>query len=103
MVAARVVPLRETGACLSPNNAYIIMLGLESLGVRMERHCKNALALAKYLDGHESVNWVNYAALPNDKYHNVCKKLPMVMHRVLLVSVLKGGKMRVQSLLMLFK
>ena len=50
----RVVPLRETGACLSPNNAYIIMLGLESLGVRMERHCNNALALAKYLKGSRS-------------------------------------------------
>ena len=53
--SCRVGPLRETGACLSPNNAYIIMLGLESLGVRMERHCDNALTLAKYLEGHECV------------------------------------------------
>ncbi len=88
----RVVPLRETGACLSPNNAYLIMLGLESLGVRMERHCKNALALAKYLDGHESVNWVNYAALPDDKYHNVCKKITKGQASGIISFGIKGGK-----------
>ena len=88
----RVVPLRETGACLSPNNAYLIMLGLESLGVRMERHCKNALALAKYLDGHESVKWVNYAALPNDKYHDVCKKITNGQASGIISFGIKGGK-----------
>ena len=88
----RVVPLRETGACLSPNNAYLIMLGLESLGVRMERHCKNALALAKYLDGHESVKWVNYAALPNDKYHDVCKKITNGKASGIISFGIKGGK-----------
>jgi O-acetylhomoserine (thiol)-lyase len=61
------------------------MLGLESLGVRMERHCSNALALAKYLEGHERVEWVNYAALPNDKYNDVCKKSRTAKHRALLV------------------
>ena len=88
----RVVPLRETGACLSPNNAYIIMLGLESLGVRMERHCKNALELAKYLERHESVNWVNYAALPNDRYHNVCKKITNGHASGIISFGIKGGK-----------
>ena len=88
----RVVPLRETGACLSPNNAYLIMLGLESLGVRMERHCKNALALAKYLDSHESVKWVNYAALPNDKYHDVCKKITNGQASGIISFGIKGGK-----------
>ena len=88
----RVVPLRETGACLSPNNAYIIMLGLESLGVRMERHCKNALELAKYLERHESVKWVNYAALPNDRYHNVCKKITRGHASGIISFGIKGGK-----------
>ena len=88
----RVVPLRETGACLSPNNAYIIMLGLESLGVRMERHCKNALELAKYLECHESVKWVNYAALPNDRYHNVCKKITNGHASGIISFGIKGGK-----------
>ena len=88
----RVVPLRETGACLSPNNAYIIMLGLESLGVRMERHCKNALELAKYLERHESVKWVNYAALPNDRYHNVCKKITNGHASGIISFGIKGGK-----------
>ena len=88
----RVVPLRETGACLSPNNAYIIMLGLESLGVRMERHCKNALALAKYLERHESVKWVNYAALPNDRYHNVCRKITNGHASGIISFGIKGGK-----------
>ena len=88
----RVVPLRETGACLSPNNAYIIMLGLESLGVRMERHCKNALELAKYLERHESVKWVNYAALPNDRYHNICKKITNGHASGIISFGIKGGK-----------
>ena len=88
----RVVPLRETGACLSPYNAYLIMLGLEALGVRMERHCKNALALAKYLDSHESVKWVNYAALPNDKYHDVCKKITNGQASGIISFGIKGGK-----------
>ena len=88
----RVVPLRETGACLSPNNAYIILLGLESLGVRMERHCKNALELAKYLERHESVKWVNYAALPNDRYHNVCKKITNGHASGIISFGIKGGK-----------
>ena len=88
----RVVPLRETGACLSPNNAYIIMLGLEALGVRRERHCKNALELAKYLERHESVKWVNYAALPNDRYHNVCKKITNGHASGIISFGIKGGK-----------
>ena len=88
----RVVPLRETGACLSPYNDYIIMLGLESLGVRMERHCENALALAKYLKNHDRVEWVNYAALPDDKYHDVCKKITGGQASGIISFGIKGGK-----------
>ena len=53
----RVVPLRNTGAALSPMNAFQIMQGLETLGLRMERHCENALRVAEYLEAHEQVEW----------------------------------------------
>lgn len=91
IACCRVVPLRETGACLSPHSAFLIMLGLESLGVRMERHCQNALALAKYLDNHEQVVWVNYAALPNDKYYDVCQKITKGQASGIITFGIKGG------------
>lgn len=91
IACCRVVPLRETGACLSPHSAFLIMLGLESLGVRMERHCDNALALAKYLEKHDRVAWVNYAALPNDKYHEVCKKITGGKASGIISFGIKGG------------
>ena len=58
---ARVAPLRNTGAALSPMNAWQIMLGLETLALRMERHCQNAQAVAEYLQSHQQVAWVKYA------------------------------------------
>ena len=91
IACCRVVPLRESGACLSPHSAFLIMLGLESLGVRMERHCQNALALATYLKNHERVEWVNYAALPNDKYHDVCKKITKGQASGIISFGIKGG------------
>ena len=91
IACCRVVPLRETGACLSPHSAFIIMLGLESLGVRMERHCENALTLAKYLENHDRVEWVNYAALPNDKYNNVCQKITGGKASGIISFGIKGG------------
>ena len=91
IACCRVVPLRESGACLSPHSAFLIMLGLESLGVRMERHCQNALALATYLEKHERVEWVNYAALPNDKYHDVCKKITNGQASGIISFGIKGG------------
>ena len=91
IACCRVVPLRESGACLSPHSAFLIMLGLESLGVRMERHCQNALALATYLENHERVEWVNYAALPNDKYHDVCKKITNGQASGIISFGIKGG------------
>ena len=60
---ARTVPLRNTGAALSPMNAFLIMQGLESLAIRMERHCQNAVAVAEFLKGHEKVAWVNFGGL----------------------------------------
>ena len=71
----RVVPLRNTGAAISPFNAFQILQGLETLGLRMERHCENAEKLARYLDKHEKVKWVKYAALPDSPYHEVCQRI----------------------------
>ena len=87
----RVVPLRNTGAALSPHSAFLIMQGLETLGLRMKQHCENALALAKYLEGHECVEWVNYAALPNDKYNALCKKITKGQASCIISFGIKGG------------
>lgn len=71
----RVVPLRNTGAALSPLSAFQILQGLETLGLRMDRHCKNAEGLAAYLQAHEKVEWVNYAGLKDSPYRSVCEKI----------------------------
>ncbi|CAH0990994.1 O-acetyl-L-homoserine sulfhydrylase [Sinobacterium norvegicum] len=71
----RVVPLRNTGAALSPNSAFQIMQGLETLALRMERHCENAVAVAQHLDQHPLVEWVNYAALENSPHYDNCQKI----------------------------
>ncbi|MFT4822524.1 MAG: O-acetylhomoserine (thiol)-lyase [Halioglobus sp.] len=71
----RVVPLRNTGAALSPHSAFLIMQGLETLALRMERHCENALAVAQYLSDHSLVKWVNYAALPDSPYKEACDRI----------------------------
>ncbi|WP_028773984.1 O-acetylhomoserine aminocarboxypropyltransferase/cysteine synthase family protein [Shewanella waksmanii] len=71
----RVVPLRNTGAALAPQSAFLLLQGLETLALRMERHCSNALALAKYLDNHPDISWVNYAALANSPFQDNCQKI----------------------------
>ncbi|OEY66782.1 O-acetylhomoserine aminocarboxypropyltransferase/cysteine synthase family protein [Marinobacter sp. X15-166B] len=71
----RVAPLRNTGAALSPFNAFLIMQGLETLGLRMERHCENALQVAEFLEQHPNVEWVNYAGLSNSPHHATCQKI----------------------------
>ena len=68
---ARTVPLRNTGSAISPFNAFLIMQGLETLNLRMERHCDNALAVAGYLQSHPKVAWVSYAGLYGDRYHDL--------------------------------
>ena len=68
---ARTVPLRNTGSAISPFNAFQIMQGIETLGLRMERHCENALAVAEHLRDHPKVAWVHYAGLPGDRYHDL--------------------------------
>lgn len=71
---ARTVPLRNTGACLSPMNAFLLLQGIETLPLRMERHCENALAVAQHLSKHPKVDWVNFAGLPGDKHHELAQK-----------------------------
>ena len=88
----RVVPLRNTGSALSAFSAFQILQGLETLGLRIERHCENAQALAEYLRNHASVNWVNYAGLPTDKYHDVCKKISKGKASGIISFGVKGGR-----------
>ncbi len=71
---ARVVPLRNTGAALSPQNAFLILQGIETLALRMDRICDNALALAHYLQEHPKVEWVRYAGLPDHPDHALVQR-----------------------------
>lgn len=71
----RVVPLRNTGAAISPMNAFQILQGLETLGLRMERHCENTQKLAEYLQQHPKVVWVNYAGLSESPHFENCQKV----------------------------
>lgn len=71
---ARTHLMRDLGAQASPQNAFLLNLGLETLALRMERHCSNALQVAKFLEGHEKVSWVNYPGLPSSPYHALAQK-----------------------------
>ncbi|NOQ82136.1 MAG: aminotransferase class I/II-fold pyridoxal phosphate-dependent enzyme [Methylophaga sp.] len=87
----RVVPLRNTGAAISPMNSFQILQGLETLGLRMERHCENAEKLAEYLTKHDKVEWVNYAALPNSPYYQACQDITGGKASGVLSFGIKGG------------
>lgn len=71
---ARVVPLRNMGAAISPMNSFMIMQGIETLPVRMDRHCENAVKVANYLTEHKKVSWVRYAGLPDHPDYNLLEK-----------------------------
>ena len=88
---ARTVPLRNTGSALSPMNAFLIMQGLETLAIRMERHCENALAVAQFLKGHNKVEWVNFGGLEGDQYFDLAKKYCDGVPASLLTFGIKGG------------
>ncbi len=89
---ATVQLMRDFGAMSSPQNAFILGLGLESLHIRMARHCENAQAIAEYLQNHENVAWVKYCGLPGDKYYERAKKyLPNGSCGVVSFGV-KGGR-----------
>lgn len=88
---ARTVPLRNMGSALSPLNAFLLLQGLETLPLRMERHCQNALAVAEYLREHSQVSWVNYAGLKDSPYYDLAQKYTNGKPSALLTFGIKGG------------
>lgn len=90
-IKLRVQLLRDTGACLSPFNAFLILQGIETLSLRLERHTSNTLAVAKYLKNHPQVEWVNYPGLEGDKFYERKQKyLPKGAGGILTFGI-KGG------------
>jgi O-acetylhomoserine (thiol)-lyase len=83
--------LRDLGACLSPFNAFLFLQGLETLTLRMDRHCDNALKVAKYLQGHPAVAWVNYPGLESHSSHGQAKKYLKGKSGAILGFGIKGG------------
>ncbi|QZY56173.1 O-acetylhomoserine aminocarboxypropyltransferase/cysteine synthase family protein [Crassaminicella profunda] len=91
IIKARVQLLRDYGCCMSPFNAFLFHLGLETLHLRMERHSQNALKLAQFLENHEMVNWVSYPSLSQHSSYEKCKKyLPDGASGILTFGI-KGG------------
>ncbi len=88
---ARTVPLRNTGAAISPMNAFLILQGMQTLPLRMERHCDNALAVARHLKKHPKVTWVKFAGLPDSPYYELAKKYTKGRPSALLAFGIKGG------------
>ena len=90
-IAARVLGLRDLGPAISPFNAFLILTGIETLPLRMAKHCENALAVAAYLTEHPRVAWVNYAGLPGNPYHALAKKICPKGAGSVFTFGLKGG------------
>lgn len=89
---ARVAPLRNTGAALSPLNAFSILQGIQTLSLRMERHVQNAQAVAEYLKGHDKVAWVKYAGLSDHPDHELAQKYMKGTPSAILTFGVKGGR-----------
>ena len=90
-IACRVLGLRDLGAALSPMNAFLILTGIETLPLRMQRHCDNALAVARHLSKHPSIAWVSYPGLEGDKYHALAKRYSPKGAGAVFTFGLKGG------------
>jgi O-acetylhomoserine (thiol)-lyase len=88
----RTVLLRNTGAALSPFNAFLLLQGVETLPLRMERHSENALAVAEFLEGHEGVTWVDYPGLPSSDYADVAKRILTGGSGALVAFGIEGGR-----------
>ena len=88
---ARTVALRNTGSAISPMNAFLILQGMQTLPLRMERHCENAIAVANYLKNHPRVAWVNFAGLPDSPYYDLAQKYTDGKPSALLTFGIKGG------------
>ena len=87
----RVVPLRNMGSAISPFNSFLVLQGIETLPVRMDRHCENALAVANYLTQHENVSWVRYAGLSDHPDHALVKRYLSGKASAILSFGIKGG------------
>src|SRR5436305_5108323 len=88
---ARVETVRDTGGCLSPFNSFLLLQELETLSLRMERHCQNALRVAQFLQEHPAVSWVRYPGLPEDPSYPLAKRyLPRGTGSIFTFGV-KGG------------
>lgn len=83
--------LRDLGMNQQPMNAYLTLLGIETLSLRMPRHCANTLAVAKWLEAHPKIEWVNYAGLPSSKYNRLAKKYLQGQGGAVFTAGLKGG------------
>ncbi len=90
-VRMRLVPLRNLGACISPDNAWLFLQGLETLPLRMARHSENAMAVATYLKEHPGVKWVRYPGLPDDPAYPVASRYMKNGFGAMVVFGLKGG------------
>ena len=90
-IACRVLGLRDMGPALSPFNAFLILTGIETLPLRMQKHCDNAAAVAQWLSKQPQVDWVSYAGLPGDRYHALAKKYVPKGAGAVLTFGLKGG------------
>jgi O-acetylhomoserine (thiol)-lyase len=95
----RTVLLRNTGAALSPFNAFLFLQGIETLPLRIERHNANAQAVAEWLDGHDGVEWVYYPGLPGDPYHEVASRVLRGGAGALITFGVKGGREAGQALI----
>ncbi len=90
-IACRTLGLRDLGPALSPFNAYLIATGMETLSLRMARHCENAQKLAEHLSGHDKVTWVSYAGLPKDPHHKLAQKISPGGAGAVFTFGVKGG------------
>jgi O-acetylhomoserine (thiol)-lyase len=91
IIKARVQLLRDLGSAVSPDNAFGLIQGIETLSLRMERHSSNALAVAKWLENHDQVASVNYAALPSSPWHAAAQKYAPLGVGAVLSFEIKGG------------
>jgi len=91
ILKARIQGLRDTGAALSPHSAFLLLQGIETLHLRLQRHSENALAVAKWLEAHEDVAWVNYPGLESSKFFARSQKYLPEGQGALVTFGLKGG------------
>jgi len=97
-IRARVEGLRDFGPAISPFNSFLLLQGLETLSLRVERHVENALKLAQWLEKHEEIIWVNYAGLESSPYHEIAKRYLKRGFGGVLSFKIKGGKERADAL-----